>query len=181
MSTAHNVDPQARPSSLSVFDSKPHAPAPKVDIKPPAEHRNTIGDLLRSIQYRSFDATTDGANNIVVDTPAVRADMYWILLGASGTAAALVPGYGIFLMPPNLVGAPAPPVGDKFQGGGVRIDSGLNIAAIDRRIIVPPGWFVRLASFGGGAAPAAALHIGLFLAFVESSQLSSEAVSLLTT
>ena len=28
---------------------------------------------------------------------------------------------------------------------------------------------------------AAALHIGLFLAFVESSQLSSEAVSLLTT
>ena len=73
MSTAHNVDPQARPSSLSVFDSKTHAPAPKVDIKPPAEHHNTIGDLLRSIQYRSFDATTDGANNVVVDTRLLKA------------------------------------------------------------------------------------------------------------
>jgi hypothetical protein len=182
MSTPHfNRDAPAQSNTLSVFDAKAHAAAPQVPLKLPKEHESTVGDLLRSIQYRSFDALTDGVNNVVVDTPVVRADMYWVLLGASGTAAALVPGYGIFLMPPQLVGAQAPPVGDKFQGGGVRIDSGLNIAAIDRRIIVPPGWFVRLASFGGGAAPAAALHIGLFLAFVESPQLSSEAISLLTT
>jgi hypothetical protein len=170
---------QAPQSSLSIFDAKPHAPAPRVDLKPPAERHNTLGDLLRSIQYRSFDATTDGVNNLVIDTPPVRADMYWVLLEASATAAALVPGYGLFLMPPHLKDSAAPNVNDKFHPG-VRVDSGLNIVAIDRRIIVPPGWFLRLASFGGNAAPAAALHIGLFLAFVESPHLSSEAIVMLT-
>jgi hypothetical protein len=164
-------------NSVSVFDAKPHAPAPQVDLKVPAERHNTLGDLLRSIQYRSFDAVTDGVNNVVIDTPPVRSDMYWVVLEASATAAAVIPGYGLFLMPPQLKDSAASAVNDKFHQG-VHVDSGLNIVAIDRRIIVPPGWFLRLASFGG-AAPAAALHIGLFLAFVESPHLSSEAIELL--
>lgn len=163
-------------SSLAVYD-KAHASAPKVDLHRPAPRHNSIGDLLRSIQYRAFDGVTDGVNNIAIDTTPPRSDTYWVLLEASATAAAVVPGYGLFLMPPQLTGSGAPNVNDKFHQG-VRVDSGLNIVAIDRRIIVPPGWFLRLASFGG-AAPVAALHIGLFLAFVESAQDSSEAIELL--
>ena len=176
----HNTPAVAPIASLTAFDGKGHAD-PKVNIKPPAPRHNGIGDLLRAVQYRSFDGLTDGVNNIAVDTPPVRADMYWVLLGASATAAAIIPGYAIFLMPPHLVGSPAPVVNDKFAHAGVRIDSGLNIAAIDRRFIVPPGWFLRLASFGGNVAPAASLHIGLLLAFVESDQLTAEAAELLTT
>src|SRR5260221_5994740 len=107
--------------------------------------------------------------------------MYWVLLGASATAAAIIPGYAIFLMPPHLVGSPAPVVNDKFAHSGVRIDSGLNIAAIDRRIIVPPGWFLRLASFGGNVAPAPALHIGLLFAVLEPGRLTAQAPEMLTT
>ena len=177
----HNTPAVAPVASLSAFASKPHAGDPKVDIKPPAPRKNGIGDLLRDVQYRTYDGTTDGINNIAIDTDPVRADMYWVVIGASATAAATIPGFAIFLMPPHLKGSAAPTVNDKFAHPGVRIDSGLNIAAIDRRIIVPPGWFLRLASFGGNPAPAAALHIGLLLAFVESDQLTAEAVSLLTT
>ncbi len=129
----HNTPAVAPIASLTAFDGKGHAD-PKVNIKPPAPRHNGIGDLLRAVQYRSFE-----------------------------------------------VGSPAPVVNDKFAHAGVRIDSGLNIAAIDRRIIVPPGWFLRLASFGGNVAPAASLHIGLLLAFVESDQLTAEAAELLTT
>jgi hypothetical protein len=177
----HNTPAVAPVASLTAFDGKGHAGDPKVHIKPPAPRHNGIGDLLRAIQYRSFDGTTDGVNNIAIDTPPVKADMYWVLLGASATSAAVIPGYALFLMPPQFVGSSAPTVNDKFAHPGVRIDSGLNIVAIDRRIIVPPGWFLRLASFGGNVAPVAALHIGLLLAFVESDQLTAEAASLLTT
>lgn len=176
----HNTPAVAPIASLSPFD-KGHAGDPKVPIKPPAPRPNGIGDLLRDVQYRTFDATTDGVNNIAIDTPPVRADMYWVILAASATSAATIPGFSIFLMPPHLVGSPAPTVNDKYAHTGIRIDSGLNIAAIDRRIIVPPGWFVRLASFGGNVAPAAGIHIGLLLAFVESDQLTAEAVELLAT
>jgi hypothetical protein len=177
----HNTPAVAPVASLSAFAGKGHAGDPQVHITPPAPRKNGIGDLLRDIQYRTFDGFTDGVNNIAIDTPPVRADMYWVLLAASATAAATIPGYSIFLMPPHLVGSAAPVVNDKFAHPGIRVDSGLNIAAIDRRIIVPPGWFLRLASFGGNVAPAAGLHIGLLLAFVESDQLTAEAVSLLTT
>ena len=177
----HNTPAVAPVASLHPFDAKGHVGDPKVGIKPPAPRQNGIGDLLRDVQYRTFDGLTDGVNNIAIDTPPVPADMYWVLLGASATAAATIPGFGIFLMPPQFKGSPAPIVNDKFAHSGVRIDSGLNIAAIDRRIIVPPGWFLRLASFGGNVAPAAALHIGLLLAFVESDQLTAQAAELLTT
>ncbi len=177
----HNTPAVAPVASLSAFDGKGHAGDPKVGIKPPAPRQNGIGDLLRDVQYRTFDGLTDGVNNIAIDTPPVPADMYWVLLGASATAAATIPGFAIFLMPPQFKGSPAPVVNDKFAHSGVRIDSGLNIAAIDRRIIVPPGWFLRLASFGGNVAPAASLHIGLLLAFVESDQLTAQAAELLTT
>ncbi len=140
----HNTPAVAPIASLHPFDGKGHAGDPKVGIKPPAPRQNGIGDLLRDVQYRTFDGITDGVNNIAIDTPPVPADMYWVLLGASGTAAATIPGYAIFLMPPQFKGSPAPVVNDKFAHSGVRIDSGLNIAAIDRRIIVPPGWFLRL-------------------------------------
>ncbi len=171
----HNTPAVAPIASLHPFDSKGHVGDPKVSIKPPAPRQNGIGDLLRDVQYRTFDGLTDGVNNIAIDTPPVPADMYWVLLAASATAAATIPGFAIFLMPPQFKGS------DKFAHSGVRIDSGLNIAAIDRRIIVPPGWFLRLASFGGNVAPAAALHIGLLLAFVESDQLTAQAAELLTT
>src|SRR5260370_33770345 len=110
-----------------------------------------------------------------------RVDIKWVLLGPSATAAATIPGFAIFLMPPQFKGSAAPVVNDKFAHSGVRIDSGLNIAAVDRRIIVPPGWFLRLASFGGNPAPAAGLPIGLPLAFVQADQLTAPGAQVLTT
>src|SRR5260370_19282220 len=160
----HNTPAVAPVASLTAFDGKGHVD-PRVGIKPPAPRQNGIGDLLRDVQYRTFDGLTDGVNNIAIDTPPVPADMYWVLLGASATAAATIPGFAIFLMPPQFKGSAAPVVNDKFAHSGVRIDSGLNIAAVDRRIIVPPGWFLRLASFCVKRRPAAGRPIGLLLSF----------------
>src|SRR5260370_29992833 len=94
-----------------------------------------------------------------------RVDIKWVLLGPSATAAATIPGFAIFLMPPQFKGSAAPVVNDKFAHSGVRIDSGLNIAAVDRRIIVPPGWFLRLDSFCGNAAHVPRLDIWLLFVF----------------
>src|SRR5258708_37445284 len=166
----HNTPAVAPVASLTAFDGKGHVD-PKVDIRPPAPRHNGIGDLLRDVQYRTFDGVTDGVNNIAIDTPAVRADMYWVLLAGSATAAAIIPGYPIFLMPPHLGGSPAPVVNDKFAHPGVRVDSGLNIAAIDRRIIVPPGWFLRLPFLRGKGGAAVGALVALLLYFVEVARL----------
>src|SRR6266478_1131665 len=89
----HNTPAVAPVASLTAFDGKGHAGDPKVGIKPPAPRPNGIGDLLRDVQYRTFDGLTDGVNNIAIDSPPVPADMYWVLLGASATAAATIPGF----------------------------------------------------------------------------------------
>jgi hypothetical protein len=83
----------------------------------------------------------------------------------------------LFLMRPDAVGAPAPAAAALSDFEGVQIDApstvsggtisgGANSVSIDRKIIVPPKWFLRFMSTGTPVPGAGGVY-ALRLAYAE--------------
>jgi len=152
---------------------------------PGEDFRNRGGrlqELLSVLAYREYTVITDGVKQPVIDTDPVARGSFWYVLAGSvtelpGVAGALLGA--IFLMPPELKGAPSPEVGaGTHTSFGVQVNtpnpiSGDSIAGgpksvlLQNGIVVPPGWFLRWACDNGAAAPAAGIKIGFFLAYSE--------------
>jgi hypothetical protein len=151
-------------------------------------------ELLRAMQYREIIGVTDGASQLVVDSPQVPTNSYWFVMAASLTR---LPGGntsgifgGLFLMAPTLAGSAGPETGNGIHNSrGVQVDvpnpisfgslsGGANSILTGRGIVVPPGWFLRFANDGSSTAPAAGARVVMCLAFAELP-LSFDALELL--
>jgi hypothetical protein len=140
-----------------------------------------VEELLRAVTYKQVQATADGTNNFAIDTPPVTDGRYWVVFAAAGVrlnggGAGNAFG-GLFLMRPDAVGAPAPAAAALSDFEGVQIDApstvsggtisgGANSVSIDRKIIVPPKWFLRFMSTGTPVPGAGGVY-ALRLAYAE--------------